>query len=493
MKNITLEKIYTKITNLDILIYLVWFLLLFLLVVSLKLQYFTILFPAIFANIGIIIYLVFKKRGKLLPEWGTDHAELENNNGIQIDRTIAVMSSILFFIIFSISLLSILQESYTISILYYLCISVCAATLIFEIFSFKSVFSRYVILFQAFLLSLNIVFTNHLIFPEWISQPDGGFHLRFVMDILNTGYITTFKEYGLVNFFAFHHIFAAEVTLLTGNNPLPIYLLLGSFLIAMGVLFVFLIGKRFVNFQFGLIAAVLFTCLDFYLMIGEHPEHVAYSFGFALICVTMILFTYGSRKPAFYLLFVLSAVAIIMTHHLTAAIVFVTVCSLVLIDIFHLIQTRERSFSSIFVAVTFGIIGIVTLYIISDYNPVEYLKYFFEPLLIKIKSLLAFFFTAPIHVTSIPVPQFRLPQFRLPQFRLPQFRLPQFRLPQFRLPQFRLPQFRLPQFRLPQFRLPQFRLHLCQSPILPMVSQQHMINYQSSHYLKTHLAHHCWC
>ena len=403
MKTIHFEQIYTKLVNLDIIIYLVWLLLILLLVATLKLQYFSILFPAIFANIGIIIYLIFKKRNKLLPEWGTDHFGQEDDNGIQIDRTIPVGSSILFFIIFSLSLLAILQESYTKTILYYLCISVCAAILIFEIFSFKSVISRYVILFQAFFLSLNIVFANHLIFNHGITQPDGYFHLRFVGEMLTTGHITAFKEYGLVNIFAIHHIFASEITLLTGYNPLAIYLLLGSFLIAMGVLFVFVIGKRFVNFQFGLLAAVLFTCLDFYLMEGEHPEHVAYSFGFALVCVTIILFTYRTRKPAFYLLFILSAVAMILTHHLTAVIVFVTVCSLVLIDIFNFLQTRERSTPAFFFVATFVIGLFIVLNIASDYNPGRLLTAYFEPYFIKIYSMMTNFFTAPPPVISIPV------------------------------------------------------------------------------------------
>ena len=405
MKTIPLERIYTKLANLDILIYLVWFLLLLLLVATLRLQYFSILFPAIFANIGIIIYLVFKKRGRFLPEWGNDLIEREEDSGIQTNKTISIISSILFFIIYSISLLAILQESYTKSILYYLCISVCAAILIFEIFTVKSMFSRYVTFFQTFLLSLNIVFANHLIFNNGITQPDYGFHINFVSEILATGHITTFHEYGLVNIFAAHHIFASEVTLLTGGNPLSIYLLLGSLLIAIGVLFVFIIGKRFVNFQFGLITAVLFTCLDFYLMEGEHPEHVAYCFGIALVCVTIILFMYRSRKPAFYLLFVLSAGAMVLTHFLTAIIVFVTIFSLVFIDIFNIIRTKERSLFSIFIVAIFSIFLFAIFYVMSSNNPVHYVSYYIGPLHIKIETLLSNFFTTLSPTVSLPVTQ----------------------------------------------------------------------------------------
>jgi len=413
MKSNPLERIWAKCANPDILIYLVWLLLLLLLIATIRLHYFSILFPAIFANIGIIIYLGIRKAAKPHPEPGHNDAEAEDNNSIQTSRTIPVVTSILFLILFSISLLTILQESYTKSILYYLCISACVALLVFEIFSFRSVISRYILLFQTFLLTLNIVFANHLIFNQGIMQPDGGFHFRFIGEILSTGHVTTFHEYGLVNIFAIHHIFAAEVSLLTGINPLQVYLLLGSFLIAIGVLFVFVIGKRFVNVQFGLIAAVLFTCLDFYLMEGEHPEHVAYSFGFALICITFILLAYRSRKPAFYLLFVLSALAMILTHHLTALIVFFTVSSLVIVDIFHFFKTRERSFPSIYFAVAFVIGLFVVLNMASDYNPVQLLHGYFGQYFVKINVLISNFFPAsapgvsipatPIPVTHVPV------------------------------------------------------------------------------------------
>jgi hypothetical protein len=158
-----------------------------------------------------------------------------------------------------------------------------------------------------------------------------------------------------------------------------------------------------VNFQFGLIAAVLFTCLDFYLMEGEHPEHVAYSFGFALICVTFILFAYRSRKPAFYVLFLLSASALILTHHLTAVIVFVTVCSLVLIDFLKYVHARKHSFPSGYFFATFVLFLFAILYIVSNNNPVQLLTAYFGQYFVKINVLISNFFPASAPVVSIPV------------------------------------------------------------------------------------------
>jgi len=397
-----LERIYIKNVNLDVVIYLVWLLLLLLLVATLKLRYFSVLFPIIFANIGIVIFLFFKERGILHRECETDPVKREKNNSIKINRTIPVISIIFFFIFFSLSLLSLLGENYTKSIPYYLCISICTAILIFEIFSIKSVISRYGILFQALLLSLNIVLANHLIYIHGISQQDFNIHFSLIWDILTSGHISP-NTVGLYNIFAAHHVFASEIALLTGYNPQPIYLLFGSFIIAIGVLFVFIIGKRFVNFQFGLVAAVVFTCLDFYLMWGEHPEHVAYSFGFALVCFTIVLYTYKTQKAAFYLLFGLSAIAMVLTHHFSALIIFVTICSLVLIDIFHTVQTRDRLFPSKYIAATFAILLFAALYIVSEGNLVQYAFNYFGPYFMRINSLTANFFPSPAPVISIPV------------------------------------------------------------------------------------------
>ena len=406
MKTISLERIHTKLANHDILIYLVWLLLFLFLIATLTLGYFSVFLPAFFANIGIVIFLFFRKRDIILPDCEADHTKREKNNNILINRTIHAVSIILFFFFFSISLLSLFGESYTKSILYYLCISICAAILIFELFSVNSVISRYSTLFQTFLLSFNILFSNHLIFVNRITQPDFGFHLGFVKEILTTGHITSFQEYGFVNVFVNHHLFAAEITLLTGYNLESIYLLFGSFIVAIGVFFVFIIGKRFVNFQFGLVAAVVFTCLDFYLMWGEHPEHVAYCFGFALICFTIILYTYTNQKLAFYLLFVFSAIAMILTHHLSALIVFVTICSLVLIDIFHVVLTRERSFPSKYIAAFFIMLLFAALYIVTngDLNNVfRLLSSYFGQYFIKLTSLITNFFPSPTMIVSAPV------------------------------------------------------------------------------------------
>ena len=369
----------------------------------LRLNYYSIVFPVFFGILGIIFFIAL--------DWLSDSC-LKGDNEIEPDESPSKkfyfpvsykVLTVLFLVFYSFSLLSLFQGDYTKSVAYYLCISLCAGILIVEILSYRTQIQGYGILLKAVLLSINILFANHLIFIHGISLPDLGLHFPvFVMSILDTGYLSS-NPIGPYGIFSIHHIFALEIAIVTGYNPLSIYLLFGSFIVAIGVLFVFVIGKRFVNFQFGLVSAVLFTCLDYYLMYGEHPEHQAYNYGFALICFTLIIYTYRFQKPAFYVLFAFSAVAMMLTHHLSAAIVFVTVCSLVIIDVYHIIQKRKLSIPSKYIAVTFSLLLFCALIFVSNNNPAQYLSSVIKPYFADMYSLVANLFVAPIPVTPIPV------------------------------------------------------------------------------------------
>nr|WP_320161267.1 hypothetical protein [uncultured Methanoregula sp.] len=369
----------------------------------LQLHYYSILFPVLFGILGLIIFIII--------DWLSD-SHLKENGGIEPDKSPSKKCSlpilfnvltILFLILFSLSLYSLFLGEYTKTVAYYLCISLCAGILIVEILSYRTQIEGYGILLKAVLLSVNIVFANHLVFIQGISLPDLGLHFPvFVRSILETGHLSS-NPIGPYGIFSIHHIFASEIAIVTGYNPLSIYLLFGSFILAIGVLFVFIIGKRFVNFQFGLVAAILFTCLDYYLMYGEHPEHQAYNYGFALICFTIILYTYRFQKPAFYILFAFSAVAMTFTHHLSAAIVFVTVSSLVIIDTYDSIQKRNLSIPSKYIAVTVSLLLFCTLIFVSSNNPVQYVSSVFKPYFMDTYSLVANLFIAPSSVVSVPV------------------------------------------------------------------------------------------
>lgn len=376
--------------------YVLLVLLLLALLSVLHFRYYSGLFVLIFAIFGVLVYIVLTSR-RVSDYLG------ENQNPVNARFPPAKICSQFsfyllvstFFIIFSFSLLSILNEFYSINIWYYIFIAACSAILIFEIFTYQSERQGYLILMQVLFLSGNILFINHLIFPQGITLPDAGLHFpTFVTAILTTGHLSA-NTIGYYNFFAGTHILAAFTILLTPYDPYQIYLWLGSFLAVIGVLFVFILGKKYVSFQYGLLASVLFTCLDYYLMYGEHPEHQAYNFGFALICYTLLLYTYSSQKKAFYLLFLLSAVAVIFAHHLTAVIVFIAACSLAIIDFFDLLQTKKFSFPSKYILLIFGVVLFIGLTIALNSDAIMYVFTLAKPYASSMYSLLTNSLTLP--------------------------------------------------------------------------------------------------
>jgi hypothetical protein len=381
-------------------------LLIILLVAVLKLKYFTILFPVIFALAGVILFILLNRyhaTDKPCVEKLQIQTDLPTETGFSYRFTVL---SILFFIFYSTSLLSLLQGYYTKDIGYYISISACFGILIAETFLYRKQIEGWFVLLKTFLLTINVIFSNHLIYPHGISLPDYSLHYTyFVVPILKTGHISNLTL-GFYNVFSFHHLFAAEGALLTGYDPLAIYLLLGSLIFVLGVLFVFLIGKRFVNFQFGLVAALLYSCFDYATMYGGHPEHQTYSFAMALICFTVVLYTYRYQKFAFYVLFVLSTIALVMTHYLTAVLLFVLLSSLLIIDIVHFLQKTDRTIPSkymfvFFIVFLFFVLSIATK--TQDYDILNYAAAMLKPYFESILSLFAHYLPASTPAASVPV------------------------------------------------------------------------------------------
>ncbi len=400
-----------------------------------QLRYYSIIFPVLFGVLGLIIFIVL--------DWFSDSGLIkENESESEIlpstklhNQVLFKVLPVLFLVFYSFSLLSLFLGVYTKSVVYYICISICAGILIVEIFSYRTQLQDYVILLKTLLLSINIVFVNHFVYPYGISMPDFGGHFPYLMNIVILGRVPT-ALYGYFDVFPLHYIFASMCILLTGYNPQSMYLLLGSFLIGIGILFIFIIGKRFVNSQFGLIASVLYTCLDYYLMYGEHPEHMAYNFLFALICLTLILYTYRFQKLAFYLLFACSTFAIIFIHLLTTAIVFITSCCLVLIDIYQSIQKREFSFPSKYIVVFFMMLIIITVLRFPDF------LHFFSAISKDISLLLESLYIPPSSTVSLPVttaPTVSLPVTTAPTVSLPVTTAPTVSLPVTTAPTVSLP------------------------------------------------------
>jgi len=299
-------------------------------------KYFSYIFMVIAAVIGVLLFIILNKY-TTKEELGIPSTGLQEDKS----RSRQLITSILFVIFYGLSFLTLLQGFYTKTVWYYIFISLCAGVIATEILFVKTKAQGMLNLTKSFLLVLNITLSNQILFPYGIFLSDFGHHLNILFSIVNTGYVPQVSGY---EFFPCHHILVAASSLIAGSDPREMYLYLGGFAICLGMLFVFLIGRKFVNLEFGLFAALIYTCLDYLIMYGSHPVHQSYNYFFSIVLFAVILYAYEKRDPRFTLFFVILITSMIFMHHYSAMIIIIVLSSLVMVEVFYRITENDYKF-----------------------------------------------------------------------------------------------------------------------------------------------------
>ena len=311
------------------------------------LKYFSYIFMVIAAAIGVLLFIVFNryftKEQELILSF-----ELPDNKS----HTLRFVTSILFFVFYGLSFLTLLQGFYTKTVWYYVFISLCAGIIATEILFVKTKTQGTINLIKSFLLVLNITLSNQILFPYGISLPDLGYHLHLLFSIVNNGYV---PQIGGYEYFPCHHILAAANILICGSDPKMTYLYLGGFVVCLGMLFVFLIGKEFVNLQFGLFAALIYSLLDYLIMYGSHPVHQAYNYFLSIVLFAVILYIYKKRDWRFTAFYPILVTTMVFTHHYSAMIILIVLASLIVVEIVQRIKESDYKFK---------FLGLVQIYVV---------------------------------------------------------------------------------------------------------------------------------
>ena len=298
-------------------------------------RYFSYIFMVIAAAIGSLLFIIFDRY--FTKEEMDASFELPDDES----HTLRLITSILFFIFFGLSFLTLLQGFYTKTIWYYVLISLCVGIIAIEILLVKTKTQGMINLIKSFLLVLNITLSNQILFPYGISLPDLGYHLHILFPIVNNGYV---PHVGGYEYFPCHHILAAVNILICGSDPKMTYLYLGGFAICLGMLFVFMIGREFVNLKFGLFAALIYSCLDYLIMYGSHPVHQAYNYSLSIMLFAVILYVYKKRDPRFIAFYPILVTTMVFAHHYSAMIILIVLSSLIIVEIFQRVKERDYKF-----------------------------------------------------------------------------------------------------------------------------------------------------
>lgn len=270
------------------------------------------------AAIGCIIFILLDSK---------TNANSETNVSLDIStstsNSLIHLTSILFYIFFGFSLLELSKGFYTKTVSYFLFIALCTTITAIEIFLINTKKQGTFNLLKSFLLILNLTLSNQILYPFGIGLPDLGLHVNSMISIVNNGYISN----GLYEYFPCHHILVAENVLITNINPKMMYLYLGGFVICLGLLFVFIIGNKFVSLQFGLLSALIYTSLDYLVMYGSHPVHQSFNYFFSILIFTIILYLYNDKSIKFTILYIPVMITMVFTHHFSAMIILVLLLS----------------------------------------------------------------------------------------------------------------------------------------------------------------------
>ena len=309
-------------------------------------RYFSYIFMVIAAAIGVLLFIVFDRY--------FTKEEMDASFGLSDDRShnLRLITSILFFIFYGLSFLTLLQGFYTKTIWYYVFISLCVGIIAIEILLVKTKTQGATNLIKSFLLVLNVTLSNQILFPYGISLPDLSYHLRILFPIVNNGYI---PQTGGYEYFPCHHILAAANILICGSDPKMTYLYLGGFVICLGMLFVFMIGREFVNLKFGLFAALIYVCLDYLIMYGSHPVHQAYNYSLSIMLFAVVLYVYKKRDPRFTAFYPILVTTMVFTHHYSAMIILIVLSSLIIVEIFQRVKESDYKFR---------FLGLIQIYVV---------------------------------------------------------------------------------------------------------------------------------
>jgi len=298
-------------------------------------NYLSYIFLSIAAIIGLIIFIILSKYFN-----NNRLSELESDLLYQKPSFFITISSIFFFISYSLSLLTLPDGFYSKTILYYLFVSICAGSIATEIIFVESKYIWKVNLFKSVLLFLNLSLSNQLVYPLGIGNPDNFYHVfNIVVPIIEQGRIPLGYTY---TYFPIHHLLTSIVALITSFSPSVTYNYLGSTVMSLGPMFAFLVGRKILDRRVGLLSALGYCCSDYLIYWGSHPVQLSFIYPMILLIFMIILYIFKDRNSKFILLYLIICINIVFLHHYSAMMLFFIMISIMFIEFIK--KTKQKKY-----------------------------------------------------------------------------------------------------------------------------------------------------
>jgi len=256
---------------------------------------------------------------------------------IRFQPTLSHVCLIIFFIsfTFSIAYLIFFESLYSKSLWYYFFIGICTSVIFLTSVSIEDNSIKKLLPYFTFLLSLNILLSNFIVFPNGVySSGDTHFQIYdIVLPIVKNGYVPSGFTYSL---FPIHQILVASLAKITGMEPVFLYMSVPSLLYAVSSLFIYSLINRAGASRFGITAMLLFITASTIFYHGTHAYQFSYALplGILLVYITMILTIPDDdgknrnllqNRTSWVMIHILAIGILVWTHQFTSTIIFILI------------------------------------------------------------------------------------------------------------------------------------------------------------------------
>lgn len=306
------------------------------------------------AAIGLISYIIFSK---YLPDYRLSEPKSDLLN--QMSSSLIAVSSIIFFVFYSLSLLTLPYGFYAKTFWYYLFISLCAGSIITDIVFIESKYIWKTNLLKSTLLFLNLSLSNQLVYSLGIGNPDVFYHIyNMVVPIVEKGYIPYGYTY---TYFPIHHLLTSMVAIVANISPSITYYYLGSTIMSSGPIFTFLIGRKIFDVKIGLLSALVYCCSDYLIYWSSHPVQLTYTYPMILIFFVALIYDFKDRNAKFTLIYLILCVNIVFLHHYSALITSFMLIMILFLEFFKKVKQKKYNIKS------FGLSSIFIILLLAQW------------------------------------------------------------------------------------------------------------------------------
>ncbi len=320
-------------------------------ILTYSLKYISYIYLTIFVFLGFIFYIVIK------PYLNEPKNNVLCNSFYSSKILLNLTIDIVFYIIYSLSVITFLYDFDKKSFSYFLLISICSALIAVQILILPIRLTS--ILMKLAMLAFNNLILSQLIYPFGVSASgDSDYHIfKLTIPIIQFGHVPLGTYY---SYFPGHQIFSAIASIVTSISPEFIYLFMGSAIMAFAFLFIFIIGYKFIDARFALMSSLIYINCDYIILFANHPFQMTYTLPLVFLAYFLVFSLQGGKRSEYVILLLIVTVSLIFAHYFTTIILLFMLLALLISESILNLQIHKRIYRRDIVS-----FGIILIFIIS--------------------------------------------------------------------------------------------------------------------------------